>query len=77
MSIIREKVSKCYTIELGDTIEHPVFGPMKVNTIFKLSEDEYQIAVDLQNFNNTLRFYEGMELLRIKYKRRTMLRIVR
>jgi hypothetical protein len=68
------------TIHLGDTIRHPVFGDLRVDLISKFqekNEEEYQIACSLVEFNNTLKIFDGMDLIRIKYGRRTILRVVK
>jgi hypothetical protein len=77
VSILFDKVKYCHSMYVNDTIDHPIFGPMKVQTIFKLENNEFRVAVELQHFNNTVHLYDSMDLLRIKFGRRTVLRIVK
>lgn len=68
------------TIHLGDTIRHPVFGEMRVDMISQTQEGnnlEVDIACSLIEYNNTLKIFEGIDLIRIKYGRRTMLKVIK
>lgn len=67
-----------YSIKKGDVIEHPVFGPLKVVLICRDDEDvHFEVWCELQEFNNTLRPFDAMDLTRIKFKRKTIMKLVK
>lgn len=73
-------LSRYSTIHLGDTIRHPVFGEMRVDLISRSSDGsdlDVEIACSLLEYNNTLKLFEGIDLIRIKYGRRTTLKVVK
>lgn len=68
------------TIHLGDKLRHPIFGEMRVDCIVKGqsgSDLDVDITCTLLEFNGTLRVFEGIDLIRIKYNRRTRLKVIK
>ncbi len=71
-------LESAYSIRKGEVIEHPIFERLLVDFICKESgEDDYQMWCRLLDFNDTLRRFNGMDLVRIKHKRRTRVRLVK
>ncbi len=68
------------TIHLGDTLSHPVFGKMRVDCIVKGtsgSDLDVDITCSLLEYNGTIKIFEGIDLIRIKYGRRTRLKVIK
>lgn len=77
MSEIIKTLQKAYTIWLGDELQHPVFGRLQVCFISKVENEDYKVFCNLTDFNNTLRDFEGLDLIRIKYKRKTRMKVIK
>lgn len=73
---IKTSVKKAYGIELGDNLRHPVYGAMKVEGIFERT-DGFDLCCTLNEFNNTMKMFDALDMIRLKYRKRTRLRIVR
>lgn len=73
-----ESLDSAYSIQKGDVITHPTFERLKVDFITRESDkDDYTMLCRLLDFNDTLKEFKGLDLVRIKFKRRTAMRIVR
>jgi hypothetical protein len=77
MSEIIQSLQKAYTIWLGDEIQHPLFGRLQVCFIAKVDSEDYKVFCKLIDFNDTLRDFEGLDLVRIKYRRRTRMKVIK
>lgn len=77
MSEIVKTLAKAYTIKVGDELQHPVFGRLQVCFISKLETEDYKVFCNLRDFNDTLRDFDGLDLVRIKYRRKSRMRIIK
>lgn len=73
-----QSLPSCYSLKLGDKILHPVFGELKICFIINSTEfDDFEVWCQLLEFNDTIKYFSAMDLVRIKYKRRTILKLVK
>lgn len=75
---ILESLKSAYSIKKGDKLEHPVFGNIRVDGIFKKeNEDGYDLFCTLLEFNGTVKVFDAMDMVRIKYRRKTRLKAIK
>lgn len=75
-----KSLSHFSTIHVGDVIVHPVFGNVRIDFINTIENNEIvkcEMLCSLLEFNNSLRTFDALDMIRIKYKRRTLLKLVR
>ena len=70
------RVNKVLSLEIGDIISHPVFRDMLIKSI-TVKDEGYSVEVLLLDFNDTIRHFDAIELSRIKFKRKTMLKVLK
>ena len=70
------KPEKAYNFYRGDELDHPVFGRIKIEDI-TLKDGGYDLLCDLLDFNNTKKSFDALDLVRIRFKRKTRFKIVK
>lgn len=68
-SIKTESLEQAYYVYLNDVVEHPYYDRLRVDFIFKDTDDELKMSCTLLDFNDTIRVFDGLELARMKYRR--------
>lgn len=77
MRTIILSLPSAYHIKLGDTLQHPVFGSVTVQFIFKRESNDYELTCVLNEYNGTIKRFYAMDFIRIHQKRKARLRVVR
>lgn len=75
---ILESLTTAYNIQKGDKLEHPVFGKIRVDGIYhNESGDGYDLFCTLLEYNDTVKIFDAMDMVRIKYRRKTRLKAIK
>jgi prophage DNA circulation protein len=71
-----KSLSQALHIKKGETLKHPIFGNIKVIAIYKTDKD-YDMYCSLLGFKNTMLVFSGIDLARLKFKRRPKLKVIK
>lgn len=67
MTLQTETIKKLQYVKVGEIIEHPTFGPIKVTFISK-RELGHDIFCELLHYNGAIKVLDYIDLARVKYK---------
>lgn len=75
--MLKRSIKTAYGYKVGEVISHPVFGKMGITGIFKNEDNTYDLVCELLEFNNTVKVFDAMDMVRLRQRRKTRLKIVK